>query len=354
MPIGASGVITQPGQFNGSGNSLHQFEDIFTLEVEATFENQNIADSIQQVKTITHGRSAVFDIYGDMEDPDYHIPGELINPNTMKFGQRTISVDGLCLQSAQLPEIFDKMAHYDSRQPAVEKIGYSLAKQYHRNVFAVALNGARMNATDLTNNGFVDGIPANGGVSGTGRFGANGDANFTGSFWVDSCFAAAERFDELNIPENDRCLIVRPRDYYRLASQNEVLNADYGSRGSGLTAGKVLEIAGIKIMKTNYLPNSNIARVGSAAATGAGPQNFKSVQVGAGGGASVDIYGGNFTKTRGLFMQKRALATVKLIGISTEIAWERLYQSHVAISKYAVGHGILRPDCLLEVRDTSA
>lgn len=343
MAFGDNLVV--PGQFNGSGNANANLEDIFTLEVEAQFQNENIADMLQTTRTISHGRSAVFDIYANMGKPERHVPGAMIDPKTMKFGQRTIHIDGLCLQSVQIPEIDEMKNHYDIRQPATEKIAYSLAEQYHSDFFAVALNGARMTAADLTANGFPDGIPSNSAVSGAGAFGTT---TFDGDFWINACFEARRRWNEINVPKNDRYLVVRPEDYSILASDPTILNADFGSQGSGLSEGRVLKLAGITILESNWLPSTNITRASSAAATGAGPQNFKSV-----GGSVVDTYGGDFSNTRGLFLQKRGVATVKLMGISTEIGWERLYQSHVAISKYAVGHGVLRPECLIEVRDTT-
>lgn len=348
----AYGDLNRPGQTNGSGSALANFEEIFLAEVDALFHKKNVIDRLQTKRSIEHGKSAVFDIYGGLPDASYFTPGNEVNTEAMNFAQRTINIDGLCLSSTMIYDLDEAMNHYDVRGPAVREIAYSLARKYHANAFATALNAARMVDADLSDNGFVPGMNTNGTVSGSGDFTATNDGALTGDVLVNACFAAAERFDELDVPEEERYFVVRPREYNKMASNGgssvtfNVLDEAYGSRGSGISTGKIMEVAGIQIVKSNYLPNSNFGTGsgGSPASDGSGSQNAKSID-----GSTIDIYGGNFSLTRGLFLQKRCMATVALMDIRSEMEYIIERQGYLMLAKYAVGHGILRPDCAIEL-----
>jgi hypothetical protein len=84
-------------------------------------------------------------------------------------------------------------------------------------------------------------------------------------------------------------------------------------------------VAGIEVVKTNNLPSTNVT-TGPAA------------------------YQGNFSTTVGLVMNKEAVGTVKLLDLATESDYDIRRQGTLIVSKYAVGHGILRADCAVELK----
>ncbi len=91
--------------------------------------------------------------------------------------------------------------------------------------------------------------------------------------------------------------------------------------------GKVIKVANVTIVKTNNLPNSNISAV-------SGEQN---------------TYNGDFTNTVALVMHRSAIGTVKLLDLAVESEYEIWRQGTLMVAKYAVGHGILRPECAVEL-----
>jgi len=137
--------------------------------------------------------------------------------------------------------------------------------------------------------------------------------------------------DEKDVPENDRVAIVKPAQYYNLVQTTNVINRDWG--GAGVYAdGTVLRVAGIQIVKSNNVPSTNIA-----AAT-AGENN---------------TYHGDFSTTVALVMQKSAIGTVKLMDLAVEQTsgdYNIMYQGTLMAAKYAMGHGILRPECAVEIK----
>jgi hypothetical protein len=48
-------------------------------------------------------------------------------------------------------------------------------------------------------------------------------------------------------------------------------------------------------------------------------------------------------------MHKGAVGTVKLMDLSAEAAYDIRRQGHLMVAKYAVGHGVLRPESAVEL-----
>ena len=58
----------------------------------------------------------------------------------------------------------------------------------------------------------------------------------------------------------------------------------------------------------------------------------------------------NGSDTKALIIQKQALGTVQLMDMATEMEYDIRRQGTLAVSKMAVGHGVLRPECIIELR----
>ena len=132
------------------------------------------------------------------------------------------------------------------------------------------------------------------------------------------------------MPEQERCLILRPAQFYLLNQTTKVLNRDWLGAGS-YSDGKLDKIAGIKILMSNHLPKANI----TAAVDG-----------------EKNTYFGDFTNTLGLCMQSNAIATVKLKDLTVQQSghdFNIVYQSTLMVAKYAMGHGILNPSFAIEL-----
>jgi hypothetical protein len=65
-----------------------------------------------------------------------------------------------------------------------------------------------------------------------------------------------------------------------------------------------------------------------------------------------NTYSGDFTNTVGVAFQKAAIGTVKLNDLTMQMTsgdFEVMYQGTLMVAKYAMGHGILRPECAVEL-----
>ena len=104
------------------------------------------------------------------------------------------------------------------------------------------------------------------------------------------------------------------------------MNKDWGGAGA-YAEGSVLRVAGFTVVKSNHLPTGNQT-------ADAGENN---------------VYHGDFSKTKMVAWHPSAVGTVKLMDLGLESEYDIRRQGTLFVAKYAVGHGILRPEAAIEI-----
>jgi len=313
----SNATVTRIGQVNGAGDVDALFLKVFAGEVLTAFDTANLALSRTQVRSITNGKSAQFPRTG-LVGARYHTPGTEILGQTMNHGEVVITIDDLLISDAFIANIDEAKNHYDVRSIYSTEVGRSLAKQMDKHIFQAGVLTAR--AANV-----ITGLPGGSVITQ-----ASGAQATDGSALAANLFAAAQKLDENNIPEDGRFAVFRPAQYYALAQSTTVINKDWGGAGA-YADGKVLRVAGIEIVKSNNLPNALVSNGTVAAGTG-------------------NRYAGDFSKVLGLVMHSSAVGTVKLMDLGMEGAYDIRRQGHLLVAKYAVGHGGLRPEAAVEIR----
>jgi len=296
------------GQVNGGGDAKAMFLITWSGEVLTAFEEANVMLSRHTVRTISEGKSAKFPATWKV-DASYHTPGTMIVGQASNVNERTIAIDDLLVAPVFIPNLDEAMNHFDYRSIYSTECGRALAKAWDVNVLQVAVLAARASAT-------VSG--GNGGSALTNANFASVSADILAGVWN-----ASQAMDEKDVPDMDRFAVFKPAQYYLLAQNTTILNRDYGVTGASYDKGGKLMVNNVEIVKSNHLPSANI-QSGS--------------------------YQGNFTNTRGVVMQKQAVGTVKLLDLATESDYLVTHQGTLIVSKYAIGHGITRPECSVEMK----
>lgn len=316
----ANATTLNIGQVNGAGATDALFLKIFSGEVLTAFETATVTADKHFVRTITSGKSASFPATWKVTG-GYHTPGTEIVGQTSNVNERVITIDDLLVSSVFIPNIDEAKNHFDYRSIYSKEAGVFLATNWDKNVLQVGLLAARASAT-------VTG--ANGGTSltSTGTLYRTSASDLIAGF-----YAAAQALDEKDVPEmNQRYGFIKPAQYYLLAgTPNSLLtHVDYngGQTNGSFAAGKVIDVGGIRLVKTNNLPVTNVA---------AGPA----------------AYQGDFSKTAALVMTADAVGTVKLMDLASEMEYDMRRQGTLIVAKYAMGHGILRPECAVELKTTT-
>jgi len=306
----ANATVNRIGAINGGVDKTEMFLKVFGGEVMTAFEESNVAQDKHMVRTIPNGKSAQFPATWKV-GASYHTPGTEIVGQTSNVAERIITIDDLLISDVFLSNIDEAMSHYDVRSIYSQEAGRALAREWDKNVLQLGVLAARASATVSGGNG--------GTVLTNASYGSDGATLASGMF------AAAQKLDEKDIPENDRYMFVKPAQYYLMAQTTNILNRDWG--GSGVYAeGSVLKVAGISIVKTNNLPTTDLSADTPAK------------------------YAGNFSTTVGLVMNKMAVGTVKLLDLSVESDYDIRRQGTLMVAKYALGSGILRPECAVELK----
>ena len=345
------------GQSNLTGGSYANdnalFLKQFAGEVLTTFELENVMMPLHTVRSISSGKSAQFPTTG-IATAGYHTPGESLmttsgsSTSTSKYLSRiphaevVISIDDMLVSSAFISNIDEAKNHYDVRSIYSTEIGRQLAYVADKNLIRSVIAGAR-----ATTDRF--GTPA---TTSTYYLGSSIEYNAEAAAGtaleaelVQPFFTAAQKMDERGVPSSDRYAVVTPAFYYQLINVNkDVISRDFNPEGNGSKAGGyIVQIAGIKIMKSNNVPTTDETSV---------------TNVHGDPGVANNVFGSSngygqvsFATTKGIIFHREAVGTVKLMDLGVESDYSIERQGTLLVAKYAMGHGVLRNECCYEIKD---
>lgn len=311
------GLVNNAGGGSFAGDNA-MFLKVWAGEVLTAFRKATVFEALHKVRTIASGKTAQFPIIG-LNSAAYHTPGNQIIGTAQKVAEATVNIDDKLISHVFLPDIDEAKNHYDVRSQFSVEMGNALAYTYDQNVAAVIAKAAR------TATNFNTDLPGGTRV----KIIAASKAAVTGAQLAAALFAAAQSMDENNLPEGDRYCALAPREYYKLVQETNVINRDWGGAGA-YADGTVLKVAGISIIKSNHLPTSNRSAV-------TGENN---------------AYDADYTDNVALVWNPMAAGTVKLMDLKMETTGgdvHAIWQGTFMIASMAIGTGILRPDCAVEI-----
>lgn len=317
----ANATPSRLGQIAGTGATDALFLKVFSGEVMSTFNAKTVMKEKTRVRSIQSGKSAQFPSIAKTSAA-YHTPGNEITGNSINHDEKVITIDDMLIANTFISNIDEAKNHYDVRSEYSVQMGDALAQTYDRNLLSLAVKACRNTSA---------------GQIGKGQSGY-GDAvtvtlDTTPTFdeLITELYTAAQTLDEKNVPEDQRFVFVSPSTYYGLVQKDKILNRDFVTGNGDFADGKIFRIAGMSIVKTN-----NLAVDHTSAASY--PDT------------SASKYGINASDTRALIMHPQAMGTVQLMDLASESEYDIRRQGTLMVSKMAVGHGVLRPECLYEIK----
>ena len=314
----ANATVSRLGLVNNTGTNFDAlFLKIFSGEVLTSFSENNIFnEQLHSVRTITSGRNAQFPVLGTATAAYHTVGTPLVGANQIKANEKLIAVDDMLIAQSFIANIDELKNHYDVRATYASELGKALARTYDQNVAKVIANASRASAN-------LSG--GQGGTVLTLPTGNTTSANVSGDEIAAAIYDIAQSFDENDIPPTDRFCVLPPAEYYKLAeSATRTVDVDFNPQGNGsFASGRVQQVAGIPIMMSNNVPQTNVASSPS------GTNN---------------AYNGDDSKTIGLVFHKSAVGTVKLQDMTTEISgsdYGIMYQGTLMVAKYALGLSLI-------------
>lgn len=319
--------VSRLGANNQGADAKELFLKVFAGEVMTEFETRNIMLNKTKVRTIKQGKSASFPIIGRI-GAEYHTPGNEITGLNVNHSERVITIDDLLISHAFIANIDEAMNHYDVSGEYSANMGRKLAKEMDINIFIEVINAARSTAT-------LDDVEAFGGSQIINdHFKLNPAEPAAAQTLTDqitaltaAIYKVAELFDTKDVPEEERYMAFRPAEYYALSQNLDLVNSLYGGSGA-VRKGNIIEVAGLDILKSNNIPSTNTsAKTGTRA-----------------------HHGVDASDTIAVAWHPQAVGTVKLMDLAMESDYQIERQGTLMVAKYACGHGVLKPDCAIELK----
>lgn len=313
----ANATVSRVGQADGAGSALALFLKVFSGEILEAFYSVNVTEGRTLTRTISSGKSASFPATWKAVAA-YHTPGTEIVGQVIKHNERVINIDGLLLADAFIASIDEAMNHYDVRAPYKKALGYALSEKKDKVLLQLMCMAARASAT------------VSGGDGGTTL--VNADYDTSANTLVTGLFDAATALDEKAVPDDGQRFFYCPSEaYHMLVQSDRAVNRDWNAQESNgsYKSGKIAEISGITLIKSNHVPQTDLSASSDALEN--------------------NDYSDNFVNTVGVVAHETAVGTVKLMDLAFEMEYDIRRQGTLMVAKYAMGHGILRPESAVEL-----
>lgn len=312
----SNNIVANLGQSNLSGDNNALFLKVFSGMVMANFDRATVTMDKHTVRTISSGKSAAFPATGKVQ-ASYHTPGAELLGQSVAIAERVISIDDFLVAPVFVADIEEAKNHFEVRSKYARQCGVALAVQWDKNILQVMALGARASATIVGGNG------------GTSLTSSGTLYRTSATDLAAGIYAGVQAMDEKDVPlEDEKNAFVLPAQYYLLAQSTALVNRDWAAGNGNYSDGKVMKIGGANLIKTNNLPNTNV---------GTGPT----------------AYQGDFARMACVISTPDSVGTVKLLDMSSRMDYDPRRLGTLITAKYAIGHGILRPECCVELRTTS-
>lgn len=325
----AAATPVSVGRVNAGGSEDALFLKVFAGEVLTSFDRASVTAGAEMVRSISNGKSATFPVMGRVAAA-YHTAGAEITGSDVNHNEKVITINDLLLSSVFLSNIEEAKNHWDVRSAYSAEIGRALAFQKDKHVLQT-IGQASLATANVSDSGYGAGttITDAGIASATDATAANA--------MIDSLFDAAKALDDNYVPKEGRKCFLRTEEYYKMANATNAVNIDFsGGANGGVADGKVMKVAGIELVPTPHFVASNVTSgvdAGSATAGGSTPQAV------------------NLANYVALVCHPSAAGTVKLMDLAVESEYDIRRQGTLMVAKYAMGHGVLRPEAAVGIKE---
>jgi len=305
------------------------FLKVFAGEVLTSFERASVTAGAEMVRSIASGKSATFPVMGRVAAA-YHTAGAEILGSDINHNEKVITINDLLLSSVFLSNIEEAKNHWDVRSAYSTEIGRALAFQKDKHILQTIGQAAQASA-NVSDSGYGAGTVL------TNTNIASATASTAANAMIDSLFDAAKALDANYVPKEGRKAFIKLEEYYKLANGTNVVNVDFSGQGS-IADGKVMKVAGIELIPTAHFGDiaANITAAPAAGSATAGGSNPQTV---------------NLANYVCLVSHPSAVGTVKLMDLGVESEYDIRRQGTLMVAKYAMGHGVLRPEAAVGIKE---
>ncbi len=317
LASGTSAVAGIAGEADGQAQWA-LFKKNYMGEVLTSYTSEYKLDGRITTRDIDSGKSAAFPNIGTIGS-EYHVPGTEIGGLAVESNETILTLDPMLISHAFIASIDEAMIHYDVRSEYSSQQGRELAMKRQLNELRCAIQAARVTTPK------VQGQPG-------GAVIKNTTMGTDATVLAGAIRSARQIFDEKNFTDNsdEYSVALAPAQYYLLTSNKDLINRDFNPNVRGSLNDATLEsVARLPLVKINVMPTETVA-----------------------GGQAAGVlakYQGDYSNTVGVIFHRSAVGTLKLMDLQLEDIYIGQKQGTLMLSKFALGHGVLRPAGAIEL-----
>lgn len=326
------------GQKNNAGDTRALFVKHFLTEALRTFHTECVTYGRHWVKTIQNGDTAHFPVVG-IASGGYHTKGTRLEGRNTEFGRRTLVVDDTLISDAFVANIDKLMSNRDETAEIAQEQGKFLAEQMDRTILQLKALAARVDVPTIAQRG----------DKGAGKVFTDANYKTDGGALVQGLFDAGVELSRKGVRKQETCAFLSPLQISRIVLNKDAINRDYNGAIAGfngsIAEGSVGKVNGIEIIETNHMPEFDLSTdlaIQAAAASGSDARFYEPSLIRA-------KYRGDFSGTAAIITHKQAVGSVVLKDMTMKYAEIPDRDGWLIFSKYIMGHGILRPECAVEL-----
>ena len=316
------------------------FLKIFSGEVLTSFKRSCVFGDFVMKRTIQSGRSAQFPVTGRFTANSF-APGQFIaSQEGMQQNEVVIRIDDYLTANCDIFSLDEAKTHFDQRSIFSSELGEALARAMDERIARLIALGGGISTGDLTPNkpNSMDAPFRTGTVIDINK------AAYTSNDVVATVFSAAQALDEKDVSRDNRVLVCCPEYFYALIQSDRAVNFDFNQQGANgsYKEGQVAKLAGFTIYSSNH-----IDKQGDASAD-PGEKGFEFD--GTDENSAIDM-----TNTKMLAFQRNGVGVVTLKDLQMSMTgndYDVMYNATKMKAQYAIGAGVLRPECCVRIDNT--
>ena len=345
----ADADLKRVGQIKGTGGSWAAgasaqdgykalFLKLGSAEVLSAFEEYCVMKGKVKERNIRGGKSMAFPITGKQEAA-FHQPGTEITGGTndpSALNERVLTLDSLMISDASIAEVDELMAYWPARQEITRELGRALAYEYDKRALRIVY-AASVNTTEPLNKTINTGRVGATVTLGTDYTAADATRQEKGDALVNAIFDARIAMEKKDVPTDNLYAVFGPDDYYAITQSSRAINADfaggYGANGT-IASGETLRVAGIPLYSSNHVTQPDYSLV-------AGDNNAE--------------YAQDLSKCHGLVFHRDCMGVLSLLSPALQVTsgdWNVSHQSTLLVARQALGMGVLRAECAVNISTT--
>jgi hypothetical protein len=250
-----TGALTRSGHRLGNDTGTVQplYHEEFTGDVQMRFVKTSFMRSYVELKSVTGTDTVTNDRMGKTSIQAV-TPGIRPESHAPEFDNISVKVDTIILSRSNQFVLDDFQASYEVRGRIAEEQGKELGIQFDETIIGQAIKAAHI----VIGTGAGETAAPEGFQSGTVVTLTTALDELDPDLLQRAIEDACQSIEEKDVDIEGAVILLRPAQFYTLLRNDKLISTDFSTGNGNYAAGQVLRSNGIRIVKTNRMPNAPV------------------------------------------------------------------------------------------------